>query len=204
MFPLILSPIAGLLLYFGLRRTKRVTVVYTVLLLLIFIPIIPIFFTYLIYSNSILRDIILIVFFAVIIASLIQKGLIQRIIAILFLLLIILKGPLFGMYFPPTFDISKKIEVKKFKFDNYSLIFERTLQPPHPENDIYQWRAKKYYVGQILYNWISVIDSSNNNDKCIQILYISRVDSYKKGITSLERIVNYDTCKNKIVSIERH
>lgn len=203
MFPLILSPIAGLLLYFGLRRTKRVTVIYTVLLLLTFVPVIPIFFTDLIYSDSILRYIMLIILFAVIIASLIQKGLIHRIIAILFLLLIIFKGPLFNMYFPPTFNISENIEVKKFEFDNYSLIFEKTLQPPHPENDIYQWRGKKYYVGQVLYSWISVIDSSKNNNKCIQTLYLSSVDSCEIDITSLERIVNYDTCENKIVSIER-
>jgi len=203
MVPLILSPIAGLFLYFGLRQVKRARLIYSILLTITYIPIIPIFFTNLFYTNLFLRDTILVVFFAILCASLIHKGIIQRVIAIVLLLLILLKGPLFGMYFPPTFDIAEKIEVKKVGFENYSLIYERTKQPNHA-NDIFHWRAKKYYVGQILYNWMSVSDSCTNNARCIQTLNLSRFDSYEKRYTTLERIVNYDTCRNKIISIERH
>jgi len=198
MLPLILSPIAGFLIYFGLRRTRRRALIYCTGLIIAFIPTIPIFFTYSRYTSTFLRDTFITLFLSVAIASLIQRGLIQNIIVAFLLLLVLL------LYVPnpPTFDLSEKVEIEKFEFDNYSVSLEKTKQ--HTVDDIYQWRAKKYYVGQILYSWIDVKDSSNINNKCTQTLYISRVESYEKGITTLERIVNYDTCKNNILSIERH
>jgi hypothetical protein len=78
------------------------------------------------------------------------------------------------------------------------------MQPPDPDDDLYHWTGKKYYLGNIIYDGVWVADSSNNDDKCIQTLYTSRLDSHEKGNNTLERIVNYDACKNKIVSIERH
>ncbi|MEO6480964.1 MAG: hypothetical protein ABJB11_23640 [Ferruginibacter sp.] len=164
----------------------------------------PIFFTDLKFSSTFLRDTIITIFFSVAIASIIQKGMTQRIVSILFVLAILFKCPLFDIYFPPTFDISEKIEIKKILFENYSLILERTKQPPDPEDDLYHWTGKKYYLGNIIYDGVSIDDSSNNNNKCVQTLYISRVNNYEKGYTTLERVVNYDTCKNEIISIERH
>ncbi len=87
MVPLILSPIAGLFLNFGLRHAKRARLIYSILLTITFIPITPIFFTNLFYTNLFLRETILVIFFAIIIASLVQKGVIQRVIAIVLLLL---------------------------------------------------------------------------------------------------------------------
>jgi hypothetical protein len=201
MFYLILTPIAGVLIFFGLRRTKRVILVYCILLTMIFILTIPIFFTYSKYTSANFRDILITLFLALAIASLIQKGLIHRIVASLLLLLVLLKGPLFGIYFPQVFDISGKIEVKKFDFENFSLTLEKTHQ--NTVNDFYHWKGKKYLLGKILYYDLRISDSSINADKCIQTLYISRVKGYEKDNTTLERIVSYDTCENKIVAIEK-
>jgi hypothetical protein len=201
MLPFILPPMTGLLLYFWLRRVKGVTVIYIILLLLTFIPIIPIYFTHLFYTSTILHNTFLILFFTILVASLIQKGIIQRFLAILFLSLILLKGPLFNLHFPRTFDYSEKIEVETFNVENYYVRLERAKQP-RPGNDIYHWRAQKYFIGQILYSWAYVTEHSTG-DKCIQTLHISRVDDHEKGITTLEQVVNYDTCRHKIVSTER-
>jgi hypothetical protein len=202
--PLILFSIVGLLFYFGLRKTKRTILIYCVALTVTFILTYPIFFTDLKFSSTFLRETIITTFFSVAIASLIQKGVTQKIVSIVFVLAILLKGSLFGIYFPPTFDISENVEVKKFAFENYSVTLQRTNQPSDPQNNLYHWTGKKYYLGNIIYYGVSIADSSNNNDKCIQTLYISRVDNYEKGYTTLETVVNYDTCKNKIVSIQRH
>ena len=204
MFPLLLSPIAGLILYFGLRTTKRASLLYCVMLMVTFALTCPIFFTHLKFSSTFLRDTIITIFASVAIASIIQKEVTQKVVSILFILSILVKGPLFGIYFPPTFDISEKFEVKKFAFENYSLTLEKTKQPPVPKDNLYHWTGKKYYLGNIFYYGVWVADSSNNNDKCIQTLYIRRGDSYENGITTLERIVSFDTCKNKLVSIGRH
>jgi len=166
-----------------------------------FILTIPIFFTYSKYPSNNFRDILITLFLALAVASLIQKGVIHRIVASLLLLLVLLKGPLFGIYFPQVFDISGKIEVKKFDFENYSLELEKTHQ--NTGDDIYHWKGKKYILGKALYHDLRISDSSINTDKCVQTLYVSMVKGYEKGDTTLERIVNYDTCENKIVSIQK-
>ena len=202
MIPLIFSPIAGILIYLSLRKLKNNVFVYCSLLLLAFILVYPEYFTDLKFTSSLLRDILLILFFGISIAALIQKGFYQKITATIFILAILLKGPLFGIYFPSTFDISKKAIVKKFDFGNYAIQLERTKQSTL--DDIYQWKGKKYLFGKFFYKVLWISDSLKTNDKCIQTLYISRIDSYEKGTTTLEQIINYDTCGNNIIQLERH
>ena len=148
MFRLLIILILGLLIYFAFRRAKRATLIYCMLLVVTFIPTIPIFFTNSNYSSTLLRDSCIILFFAIVVASLIQRGISQRVLASLLSLLILLKGPLFGIHFPPTYDLSDKIEVKTFDFENYSLTLERIKQPPDPSSDIYEWEGEKISLGR--------------------------------------------------------
>ena len=201
MIPLIFSPIVGLLLFLGLRQLKNKIIIYCALLLITFICVYSIFFTDLKFTSNLFRDILLILFFASSTAALLQRGFQQRAIATIFLLAILLKGPLFGVYYPSTFDISKSVILKKFDFEKYSLELVQTRQGAL--NDIYHWKGKKYVFGNIFYEGLRVSDSIKTMDKCIEKLYISRIVNYEKGTTTLEKIINYDTCKNTVVEIER-
>lgn len=113
----VISFFLGILIYYLLRRTKKTTSIYCLLLILTFIPTVPILFTYLHYSNHIIRDTILILFLSVSVAALIQKGWTQRFIVIAILLTFLAKGELFGVYFPRQYDISERKTVKQFNIN---------------------------------------------------------------------------------------
>jgi hypothetical protein len=134
------------------------------------------------------------------VAALIQKGWTQRLIVIAVLFTFLAKGELFGVYFPDRYDISEKETLKQFDINQYSVILERTAQP-NPQNDIYHWTGKKYFLGNLLYAGLT-IDDTVSSDSCIQTLHINRVDDYENGKVTLEKIVTYDTCNSKVVSIE--
>ena len=88
-------------------------------------------------------------------------------------------------------------------FDNYALIYERTKQTS-PLNDIFEWRAKKFHLGHLLFTWMDVLDRMGDEDKCIRNLQLSRVQHLGKPYSILERTISYDTCNNEIVRIEKH
>jgi hypothetical protein len=200
MTPYVISFFLGILIYYLLRNTQKVTLIYCLLLIVTFIPTIPILFTYLHYTNHVIRDTFLVLFLSVSVAALIQKGWTQRFIVIAILLTFLIKGEFFGVYFPGRYDISEKETVKQFDINQYSITLERTAQP-EPQNDIYHWTGKKYFLGNLLYAELT-IDDTVNNDPCIRRLHINRVDDYEKGKVTQERIVTYDTCNSKVVSVE--
>ena len=200
MTPYVVSFFLGILIYYLLRKTEKATLIYCILLIVTFIPAIPILFTYLHYTNDLMRDTILILFLSVSVAALIQKGWTQRFIVIAIVLTFLMKGELFGVYFPDRYDISEKEIVKQFDFNQYSISLERTPQG-NIQNDIYHWTGKKYLLGNLLYAGLNIDDTANSNP-CLQTLHINRVNDYEKGKVTLERIVTYDTCNSKVVSVE--
>jgi hypothetical protein len=187
-------------MYYLLRKTQKATLIYCLLLIVTFIPAIPILFTYLHYTNHLIRNTILILFLSVCVAALIQKGWTQRFVVIAILLTFLIKGELFGVYFPGRYDISKKETVKEFDINQYSIALKRTAQR-EPQNHIYHWTGKKYLLGNLLYAGL-IIDDTANNNPCIRTLHINRIDDYEKGKLTLERIVTYDTCNSKVVAVE--
>jgi hypothetical protein len=197
MIYLLLCPLIVLLLYFGCRKLKKVKLIYCILLVLTFIPVIPFFFFYVYYSSPTAKNIALLLFASVAIASLIQRGIAQKLGVLLFVILIVS----FGVSHPGSYDLSKRIVIEKFQTDNYTIFLEKTAQSI---GDLFQWRGKKYLMGNTLYKWLGVTDSSSNNNKCIQTLYVKDTDNHAKGISHLEKVIDYDTCHNKIISIVNH
>jgi hypothetical protein len=194
MIYLILCPLIVLLLYFGCRKFKNPQLLYCLLLIVTFVPTMPFFYFYVYYTSEVVKNIALLLFASVAIASLIQKGVAQKLLVLLFIISIF---P-FGKSHYEGGDYSDKIVPETFEFDNYVFFLEGSKSVG---TYYYHWRGKKYMIGNTIYKWLGVKDSSLHHNPCIRTLFVDYTYNHEKGLSHPEKVITYDTCGNKILSV---
>jgi hypothetical protein len=190
---LILCPLIVLLLYYGCRKFKNPPLLYCLLLIVTFLPTIPFFYFYVYYTSTVVKNIALLLFASVAIASLIQKGIVQKMLVLLFIVSLF---P-FGKSHYEGGDYSDKVVTETIEFDNYVFFLEGSKSV---DTYYYHWRGKKYMIGNMIYKWLGVTDSSLHKNPCIRTLFVEYTNNHEKGISHPEKVIIYDTCTNKIIS----
>ena len=109
----------------------------------------------------------------------------RRGLTIVLLLMITFKGPLFGIYFPGTYENNNYEVVKQFEWDPYECKFERITQPGG--NDLYNWRCKDHKFFKILYQYTSIAYQAQPSNDC----------QFEITFDSGPQLM-YDTCLNKL------
>jgi hypothetical protein len=189
--PWYVGPLLSIPVWFLLKKKKFAVWLYPILLIILFIPTIPMYFTYLNYSNTVLRDILLTLFLAICIASLLHKGIINKSIALILM---------FGIAFFSKGNYGRyhnihDTKIHEIRFDDYSLSLYKFNIRSECDYDTH-WRGRKYMMLGLLYDY-ALVHEQSIDDTCKSRFFIEYEHRHFSDKKSERRVIEYNFCSKQ-------
>ena len=178
-------------MHFGLKRHVKKRPVLIASQIILFVLAFPIFFTTLSYSYKVFEESIKVLFFSVLLTSLLSNGWASKIFPLTFVLLTVFKEEIFNVSFWHfNEDYKEKSRSasyqKSYLIEKYS-ITDYVVAPYYTYDTVeHFWHCKKLYFGGLLWKPIGKTVSYSNSNLCL--INISILD-----VKPLNLVV--DSCK---------